>query len=65
MSDTEKEESDVRHLATGLCTVWNQNPSAFRGGSLVAFSFQFFIRLATVFAEEVGDLSMLVCYSLI
>jgi hypothetical protein len=30
MSDTGKEESFVRHLATGLFTVWNQNPSAFR-----------------------------------
>ena len=30
MSDTEKEESFVRRLATGLCTVWNQNPSAFK-----------------------------------
>ena len=30
MNDTEKEESFVRRLATGLCTVWNQNPSAFK-----------------------------------
>ena len=27
----EKEESLVRRLVTGLCTVWNQNPSAFGG----------------------------------
>tara|TARA_Y100000588_G_scaffold145939_1_gene159757 strand:- start:1544 stop:1927 length:384 start_codon:yes stop_codon:yes gene_type:complete len=30
MSVTETEENYVRRLATGLCTVWNNNPAAFR-----------------------------------
>ena len=30
LKDTEKEESFVRRLATGLGTVWNQNPKAFK-----------------------------------
>jgi hypothetical protein len=28
--ETESEENYVRRLATGLCTVWNNNPAAFR-----------------------------------
>ena len=27
---TEKEENFVRRLATGLCTVWNNNPAVFK-----------------------------------
>ena len=30
LKETESEENYVRRLATGLCTVWNQNPKAFR-----------------------------------
>ena len=30
LRETEKEENFVRRLATGLCTVWNTNPAAFR-----------------------------------
>ena len=30
LKETEKEENFVRRLATGLCTVWNHNPAAFR-----------------------------------
>ncbi len=30
MSDAEKGESFMRRLATGLCTVWNRKPSAFK-----------------------------------
>jgi len=26
----DEEESFVRRLATGICTVWNQNPKAFK-----------------------------------
>ena len=30
LKETETEENYVRRLATGLCTVWNNNPKAFR-----------------------------------
>jgi len=30
LKETETEENYVRHLATGLCTVWNNNPAAFK-----------------------------------
>ena len=30
LRETEKEENFVRRLATGLCTVWNHNPAAFK-----------------------------------
>ena len=30
LKETETEENYVRRLATGLCTVWNNNPAAFR-----------------------------------
>ncbi len=30
LRESEKEENFVRRLATGLCTVWNNNPAAFR-----------------------------------
>jgi hypothetical protein len=30
LKETEKEENYVRRLATGLCTVWNNNPTAFK-----------------------------------
>ena len=30
LRETEIEENYVRRLATGLCTVWNNNPAAFR-----------------------------------
>ena len=30
LKETESEENYVRRLATGLCTVWNNNPAAFR-----------------------------------
>jgi len=30
LRETEKEENYVRRLATGLCTVWNNNPAAFK-----------------------------------
>ena len=30
LRETEKEENFVRRLATGLCTVWNNNTAAFR-----------------------------------
>jgi hypothetical protein len=30
LRETESEENYVRRLATGLCTVWNNNPAAFR-----------------------------------
>jgi len=30
LKETEKEENYVRRLGTGLCTVWNNNPTAFR-----------------------------------
>jgi Zn-dependent peptidase ImmA (M78 family) len=30
LRETEKEENFVRRLATGLCTVWNNNPKAFK-----------------------------------
>ena len=30
LRETEKEENFVRRLATGLCTVWNNNPAAFK-----------------------------------
>ena len=29
LKETETEENYVRRLATGLCTVWNNNPAAF------------------------------------
>ena len=30
LKDKDKEESFVRRLATGICTVWNDNPKAFK-----------------------------------
>ena len=30
LKETEEEENYVRRLATGLCTVWNHNPAAFK-----------------------------------
>ena len=33
LRETEKEENFVRRLATGLCTVWNHNPAAFKWSS--------------------------------
>ena len=30
LKETEEEENYVRRLATGLCTVWNNNPAAFK-----------------------------------
>ena len=30
LKETETEENYVRRLATGLCTVWNNNPKAFK-----------------------------------
>jgi hypothetical protein len=54
LKETESEENYVRRLATGLCTVWNNNPAAVERVGLVASSFQFFTHLAAVFAEEVG-----------
>ena len=30
LEETETEENYVRRLATGLCTVWNNNPAAFK-----------------------------------
>ena len=30
LRETEKDENFVRRLATGLCTVWNHNPAAFK-----------------------------------
>ncbi len=30
LKETETEENYVRRLATGLCTVWNNNPAAFK-----------------------------------
>ena len=30
LKETDEEENYVRRLATGLCTVWNNNPKAFR-----------------------------------
>ena len=30
LKETEMEENYVRRLATGLCTVWNHNPAAFK-----------------------------------
>ena len=30
LKETESEENYVRRLATGLCTVWNQNPKGFK-----------------------------------
>ena len=30
LRETEKEENFVRRFATGLCTVWNHNPAAFK-----------------------------------
>jgi len=30
LKEIEIEENYVRHLATGLCTVWNNNPATFR-----------------------------------
>ena len=30
LKETEAEENYVRRLATGLCTVWNNNPAAFK-----------------------------------
>ena len=30
LKETETEENYVRRLATGLCTVWNHNPAAFK-----------------------------------
>ena len=30
LRETETEENYVRRLATGLCTVWNNNPAAFK-----------------------------------
>ena len=35
LRETEKEENFVRRLATGLCTVWNHNPAAFKWWSSV------------------------------
>ena len=33
LKETETEENYVRRLATGLCTVWNNNPAAFKSWS--------------------------------
>ena len=30
LKETEMEENYVRRLATGLCTVWKNNPAAFK-----------------------------------
>jgi len=30
LKETETEENYVRRLATGLCTVWNNNPAVFK-----------------------------------
>ena len=30
LKENETEENYVRRLATGLCTVWNNNPKAFK-----------------------------------
>ncbi|MDP6252060.1 MAG: hypothetical protein QGI20_08975 [Verrucomicrobiota bacterium] len=30
LRETDEEENFVRRLATGLCTVWNHNPTAFK-----------------------------------
>ena len=30
LKEKDKEESFVRRLATGICTVWNDNPKAFK-----------------------------------
>jgi hypothetical protein len=30
LKEKDEEESFVRRLATGICTVWNQNPKAFK-----------------------------------
>jgi len=30
LKETETEENYVRRLTTGLCTVWNNNPAAFK-----------------------------------
>ncbi len=30
LKETETEENYVRRLETGLCTVWNSNPAAFK-----------------------------------
>ena len=39
LKETETEENYVRRLATGLCTVWKNNPAAFKWWSgLVALS---------------------------
>jgi len=36
LKETETEENYVRRLATGLCTVWNNNPAAFKWWSGVS-----------------------------
>jgi len=61
LKETETEENYVRRLATGLCTVWNQQPCGVQvveGVGLVTSSFQFPLGLAAVFAEEVGDFGL-------
>ena len=40
LKEKDKEESFVRRLATGICTVWNDNPKAFKWWRELWFSWQ-------------------------
>ena len=41
LKEKDKEESFVRRLATGICTVWNDNPKAFKWWRSVVCRFAF------------------------
>ena len=43
LKETETEENYVRCLATGLCTVWNNNPAAFKWWSGLVYSIHSYI----------------------
>ena len=47
LKETETEENYVRRLATGLCTVWNNNPKVFKWWSGVSISLSWLHRRPT------------------
>ena len=56
LKDTEKEESFVRRLATGLCTVWNQNPKAFKLVDWVGLGYSIHPNAATITNSTAADI---------
>ena len=58
LKETETEENYVRRLATGLCTVWNNNPAAFRWCSDLSTFFRHNGKSTLERSSFISDLSL-------